>query len=51
MRLLKFPQEKAQGLIEYTLLLMLIALFVIVALNFLGGGIVNSLYNNIIIFI
>lgn len=43
-----FSHEKAQGLVEYALILMLIALGVIAGLSFLGGGIVNSIYNNIL---
>jgi Flp pilus assembly pilin Flp len=40
--------ERAQGLVEYAFLLLLIAIFLIVALNILGGGIVNGIYHNII---
>jgi Flp pilus assembly pilin Flp len=43
-----FHSDKAQGLVEYALLLMLIALALIVALNFLGGGVYNAMYHNII---
>jgi pilus assembly protein Flp/PilA len=41
-------KERAQGLIEYAFLLVLIALVVIVALTFLGSGVVNGIYYNII---
>ncbi len=43
-----YVKERAQGLIEYALLLILIALVVIVALTFLGSGVVNGIYYNII---
>jgi Flp pilus assembly pilin Flp len=43
-----FHPDKAQGLVEYALLLLLIAIGLIVALNILGGGIVNGIYHNII---
>jgi Flp pilus assembly pilin Flp len=51
MRLYQAAPEKAQGLVEYALLLIFIALAVIVALNILGGGIINALYNNILAYL
>ncbi len=38
--------EKGQGLVEYALILALVALLVIVALKFLGNTVANT-YNNI----
>jgi len=38
--------EEGQGLVEYALILALVALLVIVALRFLGGTVANT-YNNI----
>ena len=38
--------EEGQGLVEYALILALVALVVIVALKFLGGTVGNT-YNNI----
>lgn len=38
--------EKGQGLVEYALILALVALLVIVALKFLGGTVGNA-YNNV----
>jgi Flp pilus assembly pilin Flp len=40
--------EKGQGLVEYALLIVLLAIAIIVALNFLADGITGALYNNII---
>jgi Flp pilus assembly pilin Flp len=40
--------EKGQGLVEYALIIVLLAIVSIVALNFLAGGITEALYNNII---
>lgn len=40
--------EKAQGLVEYALIIVLLAIVCIVALNFLADGIAGSFYNNII---
>ena len=40
--------EEGQGLVEYALIIMLMAIVLIVALNFLAGGITEALYNNII---
>jgi Flp pilus assembly pilin Flp len=37
-----------QGLVEYALILVLLAIFLIVALSLLGGGITNGLYNTIL---
>jgi hypothetical protein len=39
---------KGQGLVEYALLIILLAIACIVALNFLTEGIGGALYNNII---
>lgn len=38
--------EEAQGLVEYALIIVLIAVVVIVALTLLGGNI-NNIFNNI----
>jgi pilus assembly protein Flp/PilA len=38
--------EEGQGLVEYALILALVALLVIVALKFLGGTVGNA-YNNV----
>jgi len=40
--------ESGQGLVEYALIIALLAIVVIVALNFLASGITGALYNNII---
>lgn len=40
--------EAAQGLVEYALILVLLAIVVMVGLTFLGQGITGALYNNII---
>jgi Flp pilus assembly pilin Flp len=40
--------ENGQGLVEYALLIVLLAIASIVALNFLADGITGALYNNII---
>jgi Flp pilus assembly pilin Flp len=37
-----------QGLVEYALIIVLLAIFLIVALTLLGGGISNGLYNTIL---
>lgn len=41
-------RETGQGLVEYVLIIALIAVVLIVALAFLGGGITNGLYNTIL---
>jgi len=46
--MLYLPREDGQGLIEYALLLVLIALVVIVALSVLGTGVAN-VFSRIII--
>lgn len=38
---LTIPNEKAQGLVEYALILMLVALVVILALTIFGGALGN----------
>ncbi len=43
---MKKKNEKGQGLVEYALILALVALLVIVALKFLGHTVANT-YNNI----
>lgn len=48
MRTRESLMEGAQALVEYVFLILLIAIFLIVALNILGGGIVNGIYHNII---
>jgi Flp pilus assembly pilin Flp len=40
--------ERGQGLVEYALIIVLLAIVSIVALNFLAGGITGALYNNVI---
>ncbi len=42
---LKIRDEKAQGLIEYALIILLIAIAVIAVLELLGGGIGNVFTN------
>ncbi|MCL5428690.1 MAG: pilus assembly protein [Chloroflexi bacterium] len=46
--LIVFNGERAQGLVEYALVLLFIALAVIVTLTLLGGSLVNGFYNIII---
>lgn len=44
------PQEEAQGLVEYALILVLVAIVVIVALALLGpaiGNVFSSIYNSV----
>ncbi|MBE0466416.1 MAG: Flp family type IVb pilin [Candidatus Desulforudis sp.] len=41
-----FKEEEGQGLVEYALILVLIAIVVIAALSFLGGK-VNETFNNV----
>ncbi len=48
MKPLNYLRERAQGLVEYALILLLIAVGLIFALTLLGGGIVNGIYFNII---
>lgn len=40
--------EFGQGLVEYALLIVFLAIAVIIGLNLLASGIAGSLYNNII---
>ena len=40
------PKEKGQGLVEYALILVLVAIVVIVALRLLGGE-VNEIFGNV----
>lgn len=40
------PREEGQGLVEYALILVLVAVVVIVALRILGGK-VNTVFNDI----
>ena len=51
MRLYLSSLEKAQGIVEYALLLILVSLAVIVALTLLGSGVLSALYNNIIAYL
>lgn len=46
MRFLK--SESGQGLVEYALIIVLLAIVCIVALNFLADGLAGSMYNNIV---
>jgi pilus assembly protein Flp/PilA len=47
MRVVKFLEdESGQGLVEYALILMLVATVALVALHFLGGKANNSLNNS-----
>ena len=46
LRTLTIRDEKAQGLIEYALIILLIAIAVIAVLGLLGTGI-NNVFNNI----
>ncbi len=41
-------QERGQGLVEYALIIALLAIVIILALNFLATGITGAMYNNII---
>ncbi|NDJ59799.1 MAG: Flp family type IVb pilin [Chloroflexi bacterium] len=45
--MLYLPREEGQGLVEYALILVLVAVVVIVMLGFLGGGIGN-IFSNIL---
>jgi pilus assembly protein Flp/PilA len=47
MRPLIHVKERAQGLVEYALILLFVAIVLVFALTLLGGGIVN-VYTNII---
>lgn len=40
--------EDGQGLVEYAVLIVFMAIAVMVSLSFLSSGIVSALYNNII---
>lgn len=40
--------EMGQGLVEYALIIVLLAIVLIVALNFLASGIAGAMYNNIV---
>lgn len=40
--------EQGQGLVEYVLMIMLVAIVVIIALNVLANGLANGLYQNIL---
>jgi Flp pilus assembly pilin Flp len=40
--------ELAQGLVEYALIIVMLAIVVMIGLSFLGEGIKGGLYNNII---
>ena len=41
-------QDDGQGLVEYALIIVLVAIGLIVALNLLGSGLVGGIFNNII---
>lgn len=41
-------REFGQGLVEYALIIFLLAVGLIAALNFLGDGVVAAFYNNIL---
>lgn len=41
-------QEKGQGMVEYVLILLLIAMALIFAFSLIGDGIVNTLVSNIV---
>lgn len=41
-------KQSGQGLVEYALIIVLLAIVLIVALNFLASGITGAMYNNII---
>jgi len=47
MRPLIYLKERAQGLVEYALILLFVAIVLVFALTLLGSGIVN-VYSNII---
>ncbi|MBX3002755.1 MAG: pilus assembly protein [Anaerolineales bacterium] len=40
--------ERGQGLVEYAIIIVFLAILCIVALQFLAGGISNSLYDTVI---
>jgi len=40
--------ERGQGLVEYSVIVVMLAVIVIAGLNFLGAGIGSALYNSII---
>ena len=40
--------ESGQGVVEYVLILVLVAFFLLVAFSLLGNGIVNALVQNIV---
>ena len=42
-------RESGQGLVEYVVLIVFLAIALIVGLNLLSSGIVAALYNNIIV--
>lgn len=48
MKIIRKMRDDGQGLVEYALIIVLVAVFLIVALNVLGSGLVSSFYNNII---
>jgi Flp pilus assembly pilin Flp len=43
-----YQLNRGQGLVEYALILVLVAIVVIVVLGLLGNGIANNMYANII---
>ena len=45
--MLSRPREKGQGLVEYAIIIMLVALIVIVALSFLGP-VVGNMFSNVV---
>lgn len=47
MKPLIFPKERAQGLVEYALILLFVAIVLVFVLTLLGGGLTN-MYQNII---
>ena len=47
MALMSTKAEKGQGLVEYGLIIVLVALAVVVALTAVGGG-VETVFNNIV---
>lgn len=48
MSVTKEVREIGQGLVEYALIIVLLAIALIAALNLLGGGVVAAFYNNIL---
>ncbi|MEX2161918.1 MAG: pilus assembly protein [Anaerolineales bacterium] len=44
----QFSQEQGQGMVEYVLIILLVALFLLATWSFFGNGILNGLIFNIV---